>query len=119
MLITPIPAHSKEALRDFQIVRGGALLFFNEKGDAKRFEDKDSFIVKGREATKEEIDFYIGKALDLSQKDLEKRIQKGLEKRKSSRPTYWIEKQENEELLDYLILYIDGKKIFYKKLSYP
>lgn len=119
MLITPVPIHSKESLRDFQIVRGNALLFFNEKGAAKRFEDKDSFVVKGREATKEEIDFFIGKALEKSQKDLERRIKKGLENRKSGKPYNWIEKEDSEELLNYLILYIDGKKYFTKNSVTP
>lgn len=119
MLITPVPAHSKESLRDFQIVWNRSLLFCDTEGRARRFEDRDPFIVKGREATKEEIDFFIGKALDLSQKDLERRIKKGLENRKSGKPYNWIEKEDSEELLNYLILYIDGKKYFTKNSVTP
>lgn len=115
MLITPVPAHSKESLRDFQIVWNRSLLFCDTEGRARRFEDRDPFIVKGREASSEEIEFFKKKALERFQKEIDKKQKEGIEVSKE-KPVQWLDKQDGEKILDYLIVYIDGKKYFVKNV---
>lgn len=115
MLAVPVSAHSDENLRDFQIVWNRPLLFCNTEGRSRRFEDRDPFIVKGRKASSEEIEFFKKKALERSKVENEERFKKGVDASREE-PVQWLDKQNGERILDYLIVYIDGKKYFVKNV---
>lgn len=115
MLATPVSASSEENLRDFQIVWNRPLLFCDTEGRSRRFEDRDPFIVKGREASSEEIAFFKKKAWERSKMENEERFKKGVDASREE-PIQWLDKQNGERILDYLIVYIDGKKYFVKNV---